>query len=321
MEAFDDFVQKLRDMIPASAYAPVDEDAIIKSKFMPKRTSIVSGKVLTASAAEKARRKQQQDEPVAASTPKEAVVASGEAASTGEGHPANGSGAVLVKDRFSRHIEELRQKRKADSRQNVYAAASRRDLKKSAEEKKKKRMQPKRQLEPETNASEQKKSKSDKPVIEENFIFNSIHKSKPSKESISNPKVALHKLEFERAKLSELKASAPEKAAELERKLQFKKAMQKAQGIVVKDDTKLLKKAIQRRDKEKNRSQEFWEKTTEQQKSAKGVKIEKRQVNIQARIDAKVAKKRGLKVKDGKKGKGGKGGKSFKKTGGHSKRK
>ena len=58
-----------------------------------------------------------------------------------------------------------------------------------------------------------------------------------------------------------------------------------------------MKKSIQRREKEKNKSRESWNQKKTDQQEAEEKRQSKRNENIQSRIDAKKNKKMGIKVK------------------------
>lgn len=302
LEELDSYVQRLKIMIPFQAIEPVDEAAILRSKFAPKRSKIVSGKVLAAVAQSKAKA-----EAEAAQAESEAVV---EPPKIEPAKPIDYS--VDVKTRFEQRKEELQVQRHADSEENILRAKKRRE---KEEKKKKKQQKDKRPMEATAKdletAHESKKAKSsDKSglVVEEgDFTFSRLDKTDVSKsgpapkKTTNDPKQALKKLEAEKEKIQKLRESNPEKAAALEAKIQAKKAIQKARGIAVKDDEKKLKKAIARREKEKEKGRKLWEKKKAEVKESQEKRQAKRQENVQARIEAIKAKKRGLKVEKPKK--------------------
>lgn len=257
---------------------------------MPKRSKIVSGKVI--SAVEQSR---------SSVAPVEAVVSLEEATV-----PVMDQ-SIDIKSRFQTRKDELETNRHAKDPINIRRVEKRR----AAEEKKKKRQQ-KRLIDKDPVAksvesdSVAKRQKSEKDVVEEggNFVFNRLddaetgkHQVKTGKKTISDPKQALQKLQAQQDKLEKLKSVDSEKAAVLEEKLRVKKALQKAQGVSIKDDVNLLKKAIQRREKEKEKSRDTWNKTKTEQKEKVDKIQSKRNENIQSRIDAKKNKKMGIKVK------------------------
>lgn len=268
---------------------------------MPKRSKIVSGKVIAA--VEQSR-----------SAPKIPVLAESVDVSTETVTATTTATEASVpvgdlKTRFKAKKEELEASRHAKDPVNIRRAEKRR----AAEEKKKNKHQQKRLVDKagkdsadknsSSDVSESKRIKSGKDSIEEgNFVFNRLADSEeqaavPVKKTLSDPKQALQKLQAQKDKLEKLRATDSVKAAALEEKLQLKKALQKAEGISIKDDVNLLKKSIQRRDKEKAKSRETWNKNKTEQKEAEEKRQSKRNENIQSRIDAKKNKKMGIKVK------------------------
>ena len=269
---------------------------------MPKRSKIFSGKVIAAVEQSRSAPKVSVEAVVAPVTVAVAVAAETEASVVPVGD---------VKTRFQSRKEELETNRQANNPINIRRAEKRR----AAEEKKKSKHQQKRLVDKagkdsddknsSVNTNESKKIKSGKDTIEEgNFVFNRLADAEEQvvvggggKKTISDPKQALQKLQAQKDKLEKLRATDSEKAAALEEKLQLKKALQKAEGISIKDDVNLLKKSIQRREKEKTKSRETWNKNKTEQKEAEEKRQNKRTENIQSRIDAKKNKKMGIKVK------------------------
>lgn len=268
---------------------------------MPKRSKIVSGKVIAAVEQSRSAPKASVEAAAAPVAAKVAVDAEVEVSVVPVGD---------VKTRFQSRKEELETNRQANNPINIRRAEKRR----AAEEKKKNKHQQKRLVDKagkdsddknsSIKANESKKIKSAKDTIEEgNFVFNRLADAEEQvpvgvgKKTISDPKQALQKLQAQKDKLEKLRATDSIKAAALEEKLQLKKALQKAEGISIKDDVNLLKKSIQRREKEKTKSRETWNKNKTEQKEAEEKRQNKRTENIQSRIDAKKNKKMGIKVK------------------------
>ena len=267
---------------------------------MPKRSKIVSGKVI--SAVEQSRSKPEVSSDKPETTPSVIITPTGD-----------------IKSRFLVRKEELETNRKANDPINIRRAEKRR----AAEEKKKSKHQQKRLVDnaskdpanknssTDSNDAKRLKSSGKNGIEEGNFVFNRLDENEkgstaPVKKTISDPKQALQKLQAQKDKLEKLKATDSVKAAALEEKLQLKKALQKAEGVSIKDDVNLLKKSIQRREKEKSKSRETWSKKKTEQKETEDKRQSKRNENIQSRIDAKKNKKMGIKVKKtqkpGKKG-------------------
>lgn len=274
---------------------------------MPKRSKIVSGKVIAA--VEQSRSVGKIPVVAAAVTAVvEEAVATTEVAATKE--PVGD-----FRERFQIKKAEFETSRHASDPMNIRRAEKRR----AAEEKKKGKHQQKRLVDKnsgkdslekssENDSSDPKRIKSSRNgVVEEgNFVFNRLDESEtgaaalsgvPVKKTISDPKQALQKLQAQKDKMEKLRETDSEKAAILEEKLELKKALAKAEGISIKDDVNLLKKTIQRRDKEKSKSRDTWSKKKNEQQEANDKRQTKRTENIQSRIDAKKNKKMGIKVK------------------------
>lgn len=279
---------------------------------MPKRSKIVSGKVI---AAVEQNRSKVESASVSGTMP---TAPSTEASIL----PTAGGD---IKARFQMRKEELETSRKANDPVNIRRAEKRR----AVEEKKKNKHQQKRLVDNSSKDSSNKNSgssdsndskrvKATGGIVEEgNFVFNRLDENAENapvtkKKTISDPKQALQKLQAQKDKLEKLKATDSEKAAALVEKLELKKALKKAEGVSIKDDETLLKKSIQRREKEKNKSRDTWNKKKTEQKEAEEKRQSKRNENIQARIDAKKNKKMGIKVK--KVQKPGKSGSKFNKN-------
>jgi hypothetical protein len=103
----------------------------------------------------------------------------------------------------------------------------------------------------------------------------------------------LKKVEKEKSKISELEETDKEKAQKLKHKAAWKVAMQRAEGVKVKDDVTLLKKAIMRKTQQKKKSQKEWAERKEQEHRHKERKEEKRKGQIAKRKDEK--RKKGIK--------------------------
>ncbi|KAJ3035409.1 surfeit locus protein [Rhizophlyctis rosea] len=106
----------------------------------------------------------------------------------------------------------------------------------------------------------------------------------------------LKQAEAKKAKLETLSKTAPEKAAAIAEKQAWNKLEQLAEGEKVKDDVKLLKKTVKRKEQEKAKSAQTWNDRQAQVKKEQEQKQKKREENIKARLEARNAPK-------GKKGK------------------
>lgn len=137
-----------------------------------------------------------------------------------------------------------------------------------------------------------KESKKDiKPVIpkpvfneEGKIVFSKFDFAQKKKKSHKNPREILKELKATDKKINELKESGEtEKALEMKNELAWKKAFDKVDGKKVKDDPKLLYKAIKKRKVEKKKSKKQW--TERKQKIEKDIssRQKKRQENLDKR--------------------------------------
>jgi len=111
---------------------------------------------------------------------------------------------------------------------------------------------------------------------------------KPRRELLpKDPRQALAVVEKRRENLERLRSKDPEKAKEAEDRDAWAKAIQKAQGVVIHDDVKMLKKSIARRDAEKKKGKEQWAKREKQTKESTHGRAMKRKEHLDARKEKK----------------------------------
>lgn len=114
----------------------------------------------------------------------------------------------------------------------------------------------------------------------------------------SDPASALKAAQAKQARISGLDEV---KKQDIEEKDMWLNARKRAHGERVKDDTSLLKKALKRQEKSKQRSEKDWTSRIEGVQSAQYAKQKKRTENLQKRKEEKGAKKSGKGSKSGKK--------------------
>ncbi|KAH8312877.1 hypothetical protein KR044_013438 [Drosophila immigrans] len=113
-----------------------------------------------------------------------------------------------------------------------------------------------------------------------------------AKKSHQNPKEILKKLKDTRQQINELKEQGDnEKAAEIQNDIAWKKAFDKIEGKKVKDDTKLLQKAIKKRKVEKRVAKKKWTDRKEKVDHDIAKRQKKRQDNLDKRSKDKKIKK------------------------------
>ncbi|XGW21958.1 hypothetical protein V3C99_004707 [Haemonchus contortus] len=104
-------------------------------------------------------------------------------------------------------------------------------------------------------------------------------------------KSLINKVEKREEKLEKLREKEPEKAAELEHDIKWKRALSKAQGIKMKDNMELLKKGMKRKEKMKEKRKENWSNRSLNVEKEKAKRQEKREENIGKRINDKKKRK------------------------------
>lgn len=104
-------------------------------------------------------------------------------------------------------------------------------------------------------------------------------------------KSLLEKVEKQENKLQELKEKNPEKAAVLEESRKWEKALEKTEGVKIKDDKKMLKMNVKKKEKLKQKTKEGWELRQANVGAKMEKKQDKRMSNIQKRKDDKQKRK------------------------------
>ena len=102
--------------------------------------------------------------------------------------------------------------------------------------------------------------------------------------------------EAKKAKLETLAQTNPLKAAQITEKEQWSKLSHLAEGEKVKDDVKLLKKSLKRKEKEKAKSSHIWNDRQNTIKKDQDQRQKKREENLKARLEERgKGKKKGAK--------------------------
>ncbi|KAI2627744.1 SURF6-domain-containing protein [Hypoxylon sp. NC1633] len=129
-------------------------------------------------------------------------------------------------------------------------------------------------------------------------VLNSGKKKGPS-----DPKTALQKLENQKKRLQEMDE---EKRKDVEDKELWLTARRRAEGEKIKDDEKLLKKAVKRKETAKKKSEKDWSARKEGVAKSMKERQKKREENIKKRRDEKLlgkaGKKKGIKKTKGRAG-------------------
>lgn len=118
---------------------------------------------------------------------------------------------------------------------------------------------------------------------------------KNKKKGPMTAKQMLQKVEASQERLQRIEAADPEKAKAMKKADLWNKALAKASGEKVIDDVGLIKKTIKRQEKQKVKTKRQWKSRVGEVEKAKKERVQKRESNLQKRIDAKKAKRIGKK--------------------------
>uniref|UniRef100_A0A146LX86 Surfeit locus protein 6 n=1 Tax=Lygus hesperus TaxID=30085 RepID=A0A146LX86_LYGHE len=158
-------------------------------------------------------------------------------------------------------------------------------------------------------ASEDEKAdvKSDvpkKPLPEPKMVFSKLElpeEEKFKKKVNKDPKRMLQKIQKSQAKLKMLEEKGKvETVKKIKEKLTWDKAIQKAEGVKLKDDVELLKKTIRRKTEIKNKSKKKWDQRKESVEHRKEEAQKKRKENITKKKKEKKTKKIKKSIKKGR---------------------
>lgn len=120
--------------------------------------------------------------------------------------------------------------------------------------------------------------------------------SSAKKKGPSDPKTALLKVQNEKKRLQ---AMDEEKRKDVAEKEAWLTARKRAEGEKIRDDEKLLKKAVKRKEQGKKKSEKAWAERSEGVQKSMKARQQKRESNIKARKEQKMLGKAGKKKKPG----------------------
>lgn len=215
-----------------------------------------------------------------------------------------------LKAKLASKISLLREKRKAPGTKNGKPIKSREEMlaeRKSKQEfKRQEKLRRKRELEEsedEKSENDDEDDEDDEDEQEGNVLFGNIvfkdgtrvtsdlsrlrngvdHKKRkgPSNNDI---KGHLAKMEAKKRKLEQL---TPEQRAKQKEKDEWLGLMAQAEGVKVKNDEKLLKKALKRKEKQKLKSEIEWKERKQVVKDTIAARLKRREANLKARRDNK----------------------------------
>lgn len=215
-----------------------------------------------------------------------------------------------LKAKLASKISLLREKRKAPGTKNGRPVKSREEIlaeRKSKEEYKRQQLKRKRELEESDDEKSDNDDESDNEDDEENeeqgVIFGNIvfkdgtrvtsdlaklrngvdHKKKKGP---ANNDIKGHLMKIE-AKKRKLEQMTPEQRAKQQEKDQWLGLMAQAEGVKVKNDEKLLKKSLKRKEKQKLKSEIEWKERKQVVKDTIAARLKRREANLKARRDNK----------------------------------
>lgn len=216
-----------------------------------------------------------------------------------------------LRSKLASKISLLREKRKAPGTKNGRPVKSREEMlaeRKSKEEYKRQLLKRKREME----ESDEEKSDDDDDdeddddddaeddlnVLFGNIVFkdgsrvtsdltklrNGVDHKKKKGPSNNDIKGHLMKIEGKKRKLEQM---TPEQQAKQQEKDQWLGLMAQAEGVKVKNDEKLLKKALKRKEKQKLKSEIEWKERKQVVKDTIAARLKRREANLKARRDNK----------------------------------
>lgn len=219
-----------------------------------------------------------------------------------------------LREQLASKINTFKERRKAPGTKNGGSIKSRDQIlaerKRKAELKQKEKMKRKleeeeegevdtnSESEPEAESDPEQEQKDDDNVFFGNITFtdgtrltsdlsklrNTADKRKAKGPANNDIKAHLLKLEKKKALIAKL---SPEEQVKKHEKDKWQKLMSQAEGIKVKDDEKLLKKALKRKEKQKLKSEIEWKDRKQIVKDTIAAKIKKRDENLRLRKENK----------------------------------
>lgn len=221
----------------------------------------------------------------------------------------------LLRDKLASKINTLKEKRKAPGAKTTGAPKSREQIleerKRKAELKRQEKLKRKHE-EVDSEASSDPESEDEEPQERDadgNLVFGNIafndgsrvtsdfsHLRKGSKKNgPANKDIKAHLLRLEKHK-QKLANMSPEEQKAHQEKDKWQRLMSQAEGVKVKDDEKLLKKALKRKERQKLRSEIEWKERQKVVKDTMSARQKRREENLKMKQQNK-GKKRKHQVK------------------------
>lgn len=193
-----------------------------------------------------------------------------------------------LRQRLHRKLEEFRAGR---NNGNSERKRDERNARRGYKDNKRKRGDETEEGKPVLDDSVAEKLKKDAADASKELVFGHVKLQSEDMQGKKKRKLSKHK-ELERAKkLEEVKKNDPDKAEAFAKKQSWKAAMDRATGVKVHDDPKLLQKSINKEKKKQQKNAEKWKDRIQTRDQLKAGKQQKRSENIAARIHEKKMRK------------------------------
>ncbi|XP_065298947.1 uncharacterized protein [Dermacentor albipictus] len=198
-----------------------------------------------------------------------------------------------LRQRLSRKIETLRGKRPEGGERKATKQAA----KPTAKPTQNKRHKPTQDTLPAASSKKAGKAPQAAPVFnrDSHMVYSKFELAGSAAGTEARPKVEkkklVHQLEMKAEKMKNLEELDPERAKKAQEKQKWHRALDRAEGIKVRDDPALLKASLKRHEKRRQQSRKKWESRTEHVKQRQEERQQKRRDNIKARKQAKLQTK------------------------------
>ncbi|KAI9105959.1 surfeit locus protein 6-domain-containing protein [Phlyctochytrium arcticum] len=220
--------------------------------------------------------------------------------------PNTSTGSILeLREKLQTRIRELQAKRNVEG--NVVMPQSRQEiLEKRAKRKRerkegiKKQKDKRRKLEDTKgmsleNGDSQTNSEHPKGTVPAQAVmFGKLDfgiDEKPRKKPAVDVAAQLKNVEKKQQKLEELKATRKDDALKIEEAAAWSKVMKQAEGTKIKDDVKLLKKSVKRKEKAKEKSSVAWMQRQSSLKKDQDDRLKRRETNLKARSEGRTTER------------------------------
>ncbi|KAK3741783.1 hypothetical protein QZH41_001559 [Actinostola sp. cb2023] len=305
------YFNSLVRLVPAKFYLPDDDEE--KSNKFYKNRGKAAPKQIIKEASRKAKKKrldpnqsknvidlQEQQETANDESDKSDSEDDGNNNSQGFSVEKVPSGKIAdLRARLHERIELLQGKRRAIGDSDQHSKRPKKKMKSEIKSHKKKMNEISQNKQDQSNTNTARISSGKKVINDQGEIvfskFDFMERGKNPKHGskMRNYKNLIAKAETRKKKIEELKGQDVNKAKEMEERHAWKSAIEKAEGNKVKDDPKLLKKSLKRKEKLKTKSKKQWDARKDHQNKQMEDKQKRRQKNLKERAEAKKGKKGG----------------------------